>query len=289
MSGIDHLVLCVHDLDAARARYQAMGFTLAPKALHPFGTGNSNIQLQGCFLELLTVIAPSEIPAHGIETFSFAAHNRDFLETGDGFSMLVMESTDARADQQRFAAAGLKTYRPFDFARTARLPDGEDVTVGFSLAFVTDPLAPRNAYFTCQQHAPEHFWRPAYQRHANTAHTITEVCLVSDNPSAHAEFLQTIAGRTEMSEDEDGINITTRRGRIAAVTPARFERNYGTAAPELRDGARLVGYCVGVDELVTVCDQLDSNNISHQRLAGRIVVSPQDAFGVSVAFEQQAR
>ncbi|MGI9463294.1 MAG: VOC family protein, partial [Aestuariivirgaceae bacterium] len=179
MSGIDHLVLCARDLDAARARYQAMGFTLAPKAQHPFGTGNSNIQLQGCFLELLTVMAPEDIPEHGKDSFSFAAHNRDFLERGEGFSMLVMESGDARADQQRFVAAGLKTYQPFDFSRTARLPGGEDVTVGFSLAFATDPLVPHNAFFTCRQHAPEHFWKPEYQQHANGAHTITEVCLVS--------------------------------------------------------------------------------------------------------------
>ena len=82
MSGLDHLVLAVADLDQARARYQAMGFTMTPKAQHPFGTGNSNIQLQGCFLEVLTVMAPEDIPAHGMTSFSFAAHNRDFLENG---------------------------------------------------------------------------------------------------------------------------------------------------------------------------------------------------------------
>ena len=35
--GIDHLVIAVRDLDAARATYQRLGFTLTPEARHPFG------------------------------------------------------------------------------------------------------------------------------------------------------------------------------------------------------------------------------------------------------------
>jgi hypothetical protein len=45
MKGIDHLVLCGRDLEAMRARYKEMGFTLTPRAEHPFGTGNSLVQL----------------------------------------------------------------------------------------------------------------------------------------------------------------------------------------------------------------------------------------------------
>ncbi len=44
---IDHLVLAVRDLDAARATYGRLGFTLTPVARHPFGTANSLIQLNG--------------------------------------------------------------------------------------------------------------------------------------------------------------------------------------------------------------------------------------------------
>ena len=58
---IDHLVLCVRDLDAARRVYEQLGFTLTPKALHPFGTENSLVQLHGNFLELLAVADRSRI------------------------------------------------------------------------------------------------------------------------------------------------------------------------------------------------------------------------------------
>ena len=53
--GIDHLVIAVRDLDAARATYQRLGFTLTPEARHPFGTKNALVQLNGAFLELVAM------------------------------------------------------------------------------------------------------------------------------------------------------------------------------------------------------------------------------------------
>ena len=61
--GIDHLVLGVHDLDKARDTYARLGFTTTPRAIHPFGTGNSLVQLQGNFLELLAVVDESKFAA----------------------------------------------------------------------------------------------------------------------------------------------------------------------------------------------------------------------------------
>src|SRR5437868_14910068 len=102
MKGIDHLVLCGRDLDAMRENYASLGFTLTPQARHPFGTGNSLIQLEGCFLELLSVFEPEKITGAGAGRFSFAAFNRAFLARGEGMSMLVLDSTDSRADVAAF-------------------------------------------------------------------------------------------------------------------------------------------------------------------------------------------
>ena len=143
MKGIDHLVLCGADLDAMQRHYRNLGFTLTPPASHPFGTGNSLVQLDGCFLELLTVLDPAAIPEHRPGHFSFGAFNRDFLSHGEGFSMLVLSTQDARGDAAQWRRAGLDTYAPFDFSRKAKLPSGEEVTVGFSLAFATRPDMPR--------------------------------------------------------------------------------------------------------------------------------------------------
>src|SRR5262250_1923586 len=135
MKGINHLVLASHDLEALRSAYQALGFAVKQRGGLPFGISNSVVQLQGNFLELLSVTGPH--PEHGPGHFSFGAFNRDYLARHEGFSMLVLDTPDARADIASWRAAGLQVYEPFDFSRAAMMPDGENVKLGFSLAFVT--------------------------------------------------------------------------------------------------------------------------------------------------------
>ena len=71
MRKFDHLVLAAQDLDRQRGFYARMGFTLTPRARHPFGTANSLVQLQGNFLELLSVADPTAISKAAPGSFSF--------------------------------------------------------------------------------------------------------------------------------------------------------------------------------------------------------------------------
>jgi hypothetical protein len=274
MKGIDHLVLCGHDLDAIRARYSELGFTLTPRAEHPFGTGNSLVQLDGCFLELLSVVNANKIPEHKPGHFSFGAFNRDFLTRREGFSMLVLDSSDARADVENYHARGLRTYEPFDFSRSALLPTGERVTVGFSLAFATDPASPEAGFFCCQQHAPQHFWKLEYQNHPNSAQTIIEAAMVADDPSQHLVFLEGFTGNRA-----DQNQIQTARGSLAVYTNSGFKARYGVDAPE-GAGARLAGYTVGVENMSFV------SGLGLTRIDHRCVYQ---AFGTAIAFEPVTR
>jgi Glyoxalase-like domain len=244
MKGIDHLVLCGNSLAAMRQAYAGLGFTLTPPARHPFGTQNSLVQLDQVFLELVSLADAAKIPEHAAERFSFAAFNRDFLERQEGFSMLVLDSADARADVAAYRKRGLKTYEPFDFSRRARLPGGEDVVVGFSLAFVSSPDMPLCGFFCCQQHAPEHFWQEGYQRHENGARIVSEVVLVAAEPHRLKSFLEHFSGVAALSGE--GLRLRTRRGDIAVETPKSFEKIYGLAAPDLSRGPRFGGYTIGL-------------------------------------------
>jgi hypothetical protein len=277
VKGIDHLVLSGRDFEAMRERYLRLGFTLTPPARHPFGTGNSLAQLDGCFLELLTVLDPSAIPEHRPGQFSFAAFNRDFLKRREGFSMLVLDSSDARADVAQFRMTGLETYEPFDFSRKAKLPSGEEVTVGFSLAFATDREMPEAGFFTCQHHAPQHFWKPEYQRHANAAVTIEEVCLVADDPRRVESFIARFAG-AEVERTAAGSRFSTARGDILIASPNAFSERYGGAPPPLPDGPRFAGFTIGVRDLLFV----DGLGLRH--ISDRWLVPPGEAFGTAIAF-----
>ena len=287
--GIDHLVLCAHDLDELRAFYQRIGFTLTPKAQHPFGTANSLAQLDGFFLELLTEADPGLITEPSTGRFSFGAYNRDYLKGGEGCSMLVFEGTDARADSAEFASAGLDTYEPFDFERKARLPDGTDVRVAFSLTFVTHRDMPRITYFTCQQHAPEYFWKPEYQTHPNTAQEILTVTIVAPDPLSYRAFFGGLQGPDAATEEGDSLKVATARGSVAVMGEQGWRENYGgLAVPDLGSGPQIAAYTIGVADLDKTREIVQDAGIAMMDDGSRIVIGPQDAFGVAIEFRAAA-
>jgi len=246
MKGLDHIVICVNDLDGTADIYSKLGFTVTPRACHPFGTHNCIIQLDGFFLELLTVAEPEKITPPQAGHFSFAAFNQKYLARQQGCSMLVMDSDSFADDHQQTSKAGLDTYEPFEFSRQAVLPSKETVTVSFGLNFVTSPLMPMAAFFTCQQFQPQYFWKAEYQQHKNTAHSIVEVCLVANDPASIAPFLSTFTQCDVTSTAGKDVIINTKRGRLAILTPGSFEQRYQTTAPDMSEGPQLAGFTIGV-------------------------------------------
>ena len=288
--GIDHLVLCVGDLDRARDLYRRLGFTLTPPARHPFGTGNSLVQFEErSFLELLAVIEPAAIPPARPGAFSFGAYNRDFLARQEGCSMLVLETGDAQADARAWSRAGLGDFAPFHFERPAKLPDGTTAKVAFTLAFAVHPALPEAVFFSCRQHAPELFWKAEYQRHANGATGIAEVALAADDPPALAEILEAICGRPA-ERAEGGIALHTARGALCVLTPAGFAQRYGgAAAPPLARGPRFAGCRIEVEEPEALEERLHKVHIRWRKQDGVLAVAPEDAFGVALAFGQRSK
>jgi Glyoxalase-like domain len=198
---IDHVVVAVQDLGRAGAVYQELGFTLTPTATHDdrMGTSNRLAQFVGKnFIELLEVDRPDRLVRHAFETsppfFSFGDHNRLAVRERDGPSMMVFKGDNARSDIMSFAASGLATFAPFDFERVAKMPDGTEAKVAFSLAFVQSRDMPRVAFFVCENRAQNHFWKPQYQSHANGATGIAAVYLSSPEPARDAAFVSKMFG-----------------------------------------------------------------------------------------------
>jgi len=287
MKAINHLVLAGHDLEAMRAHYAGLGLTVTPRGQHPFGTGNSLIQLHGSYLELLAITIPQDVPEHRAGHFSFAAFNRDYLKRHDGFSMLVLDTPDARADIKAWRAAGLQIYEPFDFSRAAKTADGREITVRFSLAFVSHPAAPWLGLFACQHYAPEYFAQPGYVQHANGAAAVQDVWIVGDTAPDLAGFMQTITGAKATSEDpaiSDDPSVTTLQTRIGAIVLARppaFESAFGLAAPHPQDGPHLAA-------LTLACKGLGHEGLGQladlPKVGNRHVLAPEKNFGTAIGF-----
>jgi hypothetical protein len=241
---IDHIVIAVRDLDRIAARYEALGFTLTPRAQHAWGTANRLVQFRGRnFIELLEIDRPELIPDPDPPQFGFGAFNRDFLARREGFSMLVLQGTDSRADVARFEAAGLDTYPSFDFGRKATLPDGAVVEVAFSLAFATHEAIPDAAFFTCHNRFPENFWKPEFAVHENGGEAITEVVMVADKPGDHTAFLAGFSGGAATPAD-GGIAVTCGPHRVTVLSAEALARHYPGEAADLSNGPYLAGFVI---------------------------------------------
>jgi hypothetical protein len=255
--GLDHIVVAVKDLESAGQAWSELGFTVTPENRHSWGTANRLVQLDGFFVELLSVADRDLIFEASENVFSFGAFNRDFLASREGASMLVLESADPQKDRDDFRKAGLKLYEPFSFERTANLSDGSKAQVAFDLTFVSDPLAPEIGYFTCCNRFPENFWKVSFQNHANGASTVKAVYLVAGDPSDHHAFLGGFTGQREMRATSLGLELNTARGTISVLTQSAYASLVGAeeagqiAGPLPQIAALEIG-CRGLTERKTV-------------------------------------
>lgn len=283
--GIDHLVLNVRDLMAAASFYQRLGFTTTPRAAHPFGTANRLVQLQGNFIELVTVAEPAKITAPPAGHFGFAAFCRGYLEKREGMSMLVFHSADARADQAEFVRNGLQTYAPLDFERQAVLPNGSRATVAFSLAFVTHAQMPEAAFFCCQQHAPQYFWKPEYQTHANGAHHVSKVFMVAEEPPGLRDFFACLHDADNVDHDPETLTVTTSLGDIVVTTPRLFEQRFeGLTSPHPPQTPHFAAYQISVEDLGRVKRILEAGEIGFTASQTGVRIGAGDAFGMVIEF-----
>ena len=262
-----------------------MGFTLTPTARHPFGTGNSLAQMGSSFIELLAVTDPERIPPHGDGRFSFAAHNAEFLSRREGMSMLVISSDNARADEERWRKAGLKTFEPVYFERAAKLPDGGEAKVAFTIAFVLNDDMPDAVFFCCQQHAPDAFWQPDYQRHQNGALDFSGITLAAEKPQSHAGFFKQLFGRGCVDVDGDRLNVRSALGDIQVIAPAAVSTRFdGIVDRNPGREARFVAASVRVTSLNAADACLERGGIERQRAQDRIVIPPRAACGLVLEF-----
>jgi hypothetical protein len=280
--GLDHIVHAVRDLDAAGEAYARLGFTVGARNRHPWGTHNRIVQFPGVFIELLAIGEMERIPPARPRALSFGAFTRDFLARGEGLSMLVLEGKGAAADAEAFRAAGIGDFDVFDFEREGKHPDGSTVKVAFSLAFAEDKGAPDTGFFTCQQHYPENFWNPAFQKHANGVTGVAGVVFVAENPADHHVFLKAFSGVSDLKSTSSGITIETPRGEIQVMDPAAFRLHYAVEPPDVSRGMRLAAIRFAVRDMELARTSVGAN--AAERM-DKLMVGPQSVHGATLVFE----
>lgn len=156
LSGIDHFVIAVRDLDAARDDFARMGFSLTPRGYHTMGSENHCAMFAGCYLELLTVRRPHPVTAF----FS------DFLARGDGAAAMVVATDSADALYRDWRAAGVPAEPPVGFSRPVSTDSGT-ADASFRITQVDVAYTPGGRVFACEHLTPELVYPPGDTLHEN--------------------------------------------------------------------------------------------------------------------------
>jgi hypothetical protein len=253
--------------------------------VHPFGTSNRLALFGNNYLELLAVTDAAAVPPAAPGRFSFGAHNRDFLATAEGMSLLALHSDDAHADAARFKAHHIGDYAPFDFGRDAVLPGGGTARVEFSLAFATDPAMPGIAFFTCQErHPPELFWKGEYQRHPNGALRVIEAVMSAPEPVEHRGFLERFTeGTAELAPGR--LTVGESGDRITVLGPAEMARRLPGFA--CNTSPRFCAARLAVADLDATRRVLKDNGVDFEVAGAVLLVPPAASHGLALEFVEQ--
>ncbi len=284
---LDHLVIGTTDLDQLAGEFEALGFRVGQRNRHPWGTENRLIQLADeTFLELITVGEGAQVPPHQPGHFSFGAFVAESIARQPGLSMMVLKSTNAKADAMRFATEGVGSFAPFDFARKGVKADGTEVEVAFTLAFAHTRDLAECGFFVCQQHFPENFWSSAMQQHANGASGISRVTLVAENPSDHHVFLSAFVECREMRASSSGIAMDCGGTLVEIVTPETFRFLYGVEAKNAFP--HFAGFGLRVADPTAVAGQAVRMGLGIVSAGDAFTIEPRPGFATAIRLERPA-
>src|SRR6185437_15536134 len=168
LSGIDHVIIAVEDLERARLAWTRLGFTLTPRGRHlQQGTGNYCIMFERDYLELLGAVDAAQTSG-GLDAF---------LRQGEGLRGLAFATRSGEATAAELARRGLHPTPPRDLARQLELPEGS-VLPRFKLTSLPPEEMPALSAFICQNLTPELVRRPQWLAHPNGVTAIAGVTIM---------------------------------------------------------------------------------------------------------------
>lgn len=285
---IDHLVLPVADLVVARTRLSELGFTVAPDALHPFGTANACVFLSdGTYLEPLAVANRRHASAAAKRGNVFTGRELAFRASRrrQGFSALVVATDDAVADHARFRTKGISAGDMLEFSRGVKMPDGSETQASFRLAFAGDARAPDFFLFSCERVNPLPAGRGELERHANAVTGLSEIVLSASAPSEFSPLLEEVLG-VEAEIEPTVLRLAAENARIRVAQDRDLETEFALAPPADAEGLCGRAIIFKTADLAVTEITLAANDVAFVRREGRVLVQAAPGQGVLFGFEE---
>ena len=278
ITGIDHALIGVSDLEIARISYERLGFTVTPRGRHiGWGTENHTVMFENDYVELIGVADPTK-----------QIHNLDkFLINGDGLLNVVLGTRDADETSRWLKQQSSHAEEAKDLQRLIKIGEHEEI-LDFRYVFLPPELSPGLETFASQHLSPEKVRRPAWLSHPNGARSISEVTVVMENLDGVAEAYKNLFGSESVSGDErkGSITIDTGNDELWFVTPKTFpERHYDKIFNDNLPLPRLAALTLTVADPQVTALYLSGQQVNFERDSSEaVIVSAEEACGVFLVF-----
>lgn len=281
VTGVDHIVYLVDDLDATAKRFEALGFTLSPRGIHSphMGSANYTMIFPEDYFELLGILA---------ETPQNAGKRSKLAERGDSMTAIACRIGDASAARAQLADRGISTTEVLEFSRPLPLPDGSSGMAAFAVTTFSAPDIPRGEMFMCSHRTRDMVWRPELMNHANTARAIAGIIIASATPMETAAAYARLFAGANVATTSDGAAVGTgeKSATIICMTPDAVVARYAPLAPEMILHGDFAVLQIEVADIAATRTLLTKNAVAfHEtRCSNSVFVSPDAAAGNVVEF-----
>ncbi len=283
ITGIDHPVVCVHDLESARIAYERLGFTIPGRGIHSdWGTGNLCMMFKNDYLELRGALDPGKA----------TPQVREVLDRPEGLMGLALVTLDAEVTRMSLAASGVRSLPVRELTRHFELP-GETRDPRFALCFLEDEEAPGLMSVVCCQHlTPDLIREPEWLEHPNGVRSVTGVTSVVEDIERSGNRLARIFGSETVKWDGCQISLSLPRNQqivampvshLSTVYPSEFVDQL-LGSRDKYEGLAVLSLCVRDVESTT--NLLIDRNVRFQSHRGKIYVSPLESLGVLIELGQ---
>ena len=273
ISGIDHVVIAVRDLDHAQAVYSRLGFTLTPRGVHTLGSQNHCVMFERDYFELLA--PPRTHPA--------MQYYADFLGRGDGLAAIALATEDANAAHAALRANGIEADAPLDFARPVALPEGTR-DAAFRIVQLPVDQTPGCRTFLCQHFTRDVVWRPEYQRHALGAIGLAGIAVIVEDPARDAPSYAKIFDARPQAIAE-GLRIDTGSTPIALTARGKLGRRLAGVELPVRPRPFVAALFIRVADRLAAVETLRRGGFAPIALKdGSYAVHAHEACGVTLVF-----
>ncbi|WP_144183026.1 VOC family protein [Elioraea rosea] len=263
IGGVDHCIVLVRDLAAARDVWERLGFRTSPRGVHSahMGTANHTIMLADDYIELLGTVS---------ETAQNARWRTRLAGPGEGLVAIALRAFDAPKAAEEVAARGFPPLPVLHFGRPVALPGPGAIEATFDVFHLRDMLADELRVFFCRHNVPGATWPPGLTEHPNGAVAIESFTILAEDPRTAAEATAKLLGRTAAQAD-GAMVVETGRARL------RF-REKGTGR------AGIDAIAVRVRDLEVARAALAAGGIEPARKDGSLAVPREAANGVCLSF-----